>query len=81
MRNDTYEKAKEIEKKLDRFYKFRNILNKGEANRFSLMTKKIWMSDYYRTDEVILFDNEINEILREYCNKKINELREEFKAL
>lgn len=81
MRNDTYEKAKEIEKKLNRFYKFRDILNKGEANRFSLTTKKIWMSDYYRTDEIILYDNEINEILREYCNKKIDELREEFKAL
>jgi hypothetical protein len=79
MTNETYEKAKEIQKKIDDFRNLRYLATQG-YKRFFLTKKFLWVSSYDKTS-VCLCDEGLNNLIREYCDERIKELKEELKSL
>lgn len=79
MTNETYAKVKEIQDKLDNLSKLRYIACQP-YKRYFLTKKSLWISTY-KQDKVCLCDGGLTEVIREYCDKRINELREELKSL
>ena len=74
-----YKKAEEIHDKLNDYRKLRMICDC--AYKKHILTKKfLWLSTY-KQDEVVLCDNELTKIIREYCDKKIDELEKKLEAL
>ena len=79
MTNETYNKAKEIQMKIDEFEALRSIATK-HYKRYFYKTTIFGMSTYDRA-EVCLCDNGLTEVILEYCNKRLQELRDELAAL
>ena len=79
MTNETYKKAEEIQKKLENLNKLHYIACKP-YKRYWITFKSFFVSTYER-DEVWLCDEGLTEVIREYCNKRIQELREELNSL
>ena len=79
MTNETYKKAEEIQKKLQNLDKLYYIACKPSI-KFFLKKKLLWMTSY-DDDRVCLCDEGLSEVIREYCNKRTQELREELKTL
>lgn len=79
MTNETYKKAEGIQQKLRDLDKLHYIACKP-YKRYFITLKSFFISTYDR-DEVFLCDEGLTEIIREYCNKRMQELREELKSL
>lgn len=79
MRITTYKKAEEIQDKLKHYRKLRRICNCA-YKRHILTRKFLWLSTYNQ-DEVVLCDDELTNIIREYCDKKIDKLEKQLEAL
>lgn len=79
MTNDAYVKASDICKKIENFKELSYIANKP-YKRFGLSKKSFWISNYDRT-EVVLCDEGLAELIKEYCDKQILELQQELKKL
>ena len=79
MKIETYKKAEAIHDRLREYRKLRSICS-GVYKRHIFTRKLLWLSDY-REDEIVLCDNELTEIIRDYCEKKINELEKQLEAL
>lgn len=79
MTNETYKKAEEIQKKLKDLDKLHYIACKPYKRYFTTL-KSFFVSTYDR-DEVCLCDEGLTEVIREYCDKRIQELKEELKSL
>ena len=79
MTSVTYTKAKMIQDRIDKLRELRYIATKS-YKRFGLVKKFLWMSDYDKR-EVYLCDDGLTELVRDYCDKRINELKEELEAL
>jgi len=75
----TYKKAEEIHEELKNYRKLRRICDSA-YKKYILMKKFLWLSAYCK-DEITLCDNELTNIIREYCDKKINELEKQLEAL
>lgn len=74
-----YKKAKKINAEIEEYRKLLSICNC--AYKRHILTKKfLWLSDYYQT-EVVLCDEELTKIIREYCNEKINKLEKQLEDL
>lgn len=67
-----YRKAKKIRSKLEEYRKLRNICDCAYT-KYILTKKFLWLSNCNQ-DEVVLCDGELTKIIREYCDKKINNL-------
>lgn len=79
MTNETYKKAEEIQKKLKDLNKLHKIACRSYM-RYFIIRKFLFISNYDR-DEVVLSDEGLTEIIKEYCDKRIQELKEELKSL
>ena len=67
-----YKKVKKIHSELEEYRKLRNMCDC--AYKKCVLTKKfLWLSTDNQ-DEVVLCDSELTNIIREYCDKKINKL-------
>lgn len=75
----TYKKAEEIHDKLKDYRKLRSICNC--AYKKHILMKRFLLLSTYREDEVSLCDDELTKIIREYCDKKINELEKQLDKL
>ena len=75
----TYKKAEKIHEELNDYRKLRRMCDYAYKKHI-LMKKFLWWSTY-REDEVVLCDDELTKIVREYCDKKINELEKQLEAL
>lgn len=68
-------KVKKIHAELKEYRKLRKMCD--YAFKKCVLTKKfLWLSDYNQ-DEVVLCDSELTNIIREYCDKKINMLEKQ----
>ena len=79
MTNETYEKAKDIQKKIDDFRNLRYLAIEG-YKRFFLIKKFLGISSYDETS-VCLCDEGLNNLIREYCDEQIKKLKEELESL
>ena len=79
MTNETYKKAEEIQKKLKDLNKLRYIACEPYKRYF--ITLKSFFVSTYKIAAVCLCDEGLTEVIREYCNKRIQELREELNSL
>ena len=77
MTKETYEKAKEIQDSLDKLNKLRFMTHKPWI-RF--IKERTWLTDYDKR-EVCLCDEDLTNVISDYCDKKIKELKEELKSL
>lgn len=79
MTNETYNKAKEIQEQIDRFETLHYIANKPFKRYY---TKTIVFGiTTYDNHETCLCDEGLTEVIRDYCNKRLQELRDELAAL
>ena len=67
-----YRKVKKIKAELEEYRKLRNICNCA-CKKYVLTKKFLWLSAHNQ-DEVVLCDDELTKIIREYCDKKIDKL-------
>ena len=67
-----YRKVKKIHAELEKYRKLRNICD-CTYKKYVLTKKFLWLSAHNQ-DEVVLCDDELTNIIREYCNKKIHKL-------
>lgn len=67
-----YRKTKKIYAELEEYRKLRSICN-CTYKKYVLTKEFLWLSDYNQ-NEVVLCDSELTDIIREYCDKKINQL-------
>lgn len=74
-----YKKAKKIKTEIEEYRKLRDICNCA-CKRHILTKKFLWLSTYVQ-DEVVLCDYELTNIIREYCDKKINKLEKQLETL
>lgn len=79
MTNEAYERAEVIQKKLKDLNKLHYIACKP-YKRYWITFKSFFLSTYDK-DEVWLCDDGLTEVIREYCNKRIRELRKELESL
>ena len=79
MTDKTYKRAEEIQKELKDFNTLHYIACKP-YKKYWLTKKFLWLSTY-EGDSVCLCDEGLSELIREYCNKRIRELREELESL
>lgn len=79
MTNESYKRAEEIQKKLKDLDKLHYIACKP-YKRYFITLKSFFVSTYER-DEVCLCDEGLTEVIKEYCNKRIQELKEELDSL
>lgn len=79
MTDKTYKKAEEIQKRLEDLNTLHYIACQP-YKKYSLTKKFLWISTYGK-DAVCLCDEGLTELIREYCNKRIRELREELESL
>ena len=77
MTKEIYEKAKDIQDKLDKLDKLRFMTHKPWI-RF--IKERTWLTDYDKR-EVCLCDEDLTNVIRDYCDKKIKGLKEELKSL
>ena len=71
-----YRKVKKIQNELKRYYKLRSLCDCA-CHKYILTRNYLWSTTYvheYHQDEIILYDDELTEVIREYCDKKINNL-------
>lgn len=74
-----YKKAEKIYTELKKYRKLRKICDC--ADKRCILTKKfLWLSDYNQ-EEVVLCDDELAKIIREYCDKKIKNLERQLEVL
>ena len=79
MTKETYNKAVEIQRKIDEF-KALDSIAATYFKRYFYKTTVFGMSTYDRS-EVCLCDAGLTEVIREYCGKRLKELRDELEAL
>lgn len=79
MTDQTYKKAKEIQEKLKELNTLYYIACQPCKTYF--LTKTFLWVTIYDKDEACLCDEGLTEVIREYCDKKIKELREELESL
>lgn len=79
MTNETYKRAEEIQKKLADLNKLHYIAC-TPYKRYWITFKSFFISTYDK-NEVWLCDDDLTKVIREYCNKRIRELKEELNSL
>lgn len=79
MTNETYKRAEEIQKKLKDLDTLHYIACKPFKKYF--LKKEFLCVSTYDKDAVCICDEGLTEVIREYCNKRIQELREELSSL
>lgn len=79
MTNETYKKAEEIQTKLEDLNKLHYIAC-TPCKRYWITFKSFFISTYNK-DAVWLCDDGLTEVIREYCNRRIRELKEELNSL
>lgn len=81
MTNETYIKATEILQQIKHFEKLKFIASRstGRYKRFHF-GDSLFMSSYDRK-QVCLCDDGLTEVILEYCEKRIKELKEELESL
>lgn len=65
-------KVKKIYAELEEYRKLREMCD-CVCKKYVLTKKSLWLSNYNQS-EVALCDSELTNIIREYCDKKINKL-------
>jgi ATP-dependent Lon protease len=79
MTDKNYQRATEIQKQIKDLNDLHYIACKP-FKKFFLIKKFLWASTY-DGDAVSLCDEGLTEIIREYCNRRIRELRKELETL
>ena len=79
MTKDDYIKASEIHEKIKEFQKLRDIACRF-WKRYFYKTTVFGISSYDRS-EVCICDEGLTEVIRDYCDKRIQELEDELDAL
>ena len=79
MTNKAYQRAEEIQKQIKDLNTLYYIACKP-YQKFFLTKKLLWVSTYDK-EYVSVCDEGLNKMIREYCEKRIKELREEMDSL
>lgn len=79
MTRETYRKAEKIEKELNDWESLHSITFKP-YQKFCLVKKFLWITNYEDT-EACMCDKELTNLIREYSEKKIRELKKELESL
>lgn len=80
MTNETYNKAQKIQKQIAEFEQLNLITCYPYQRYFLVKPKKLAISNYNQ-DSVVLCDEGLVEVIRDYSSKRIKELRDELAAL
>lgn len=80
MTNETYNTAQKIQKQIAEFVKLRLIVAKPFQRYFLVKPKKLGISSY-NGDSVTICEDGLTNLILEYCDKRIKELRDELAAL
>ena len=80
MDDKTYKKATEIKRRIEDLETLRRIAY-DSYKTFSLFKKNYLHLSGYIKDKVVLCDDELSKLISAYCDKRIDELREELKLL
>lgn len=80
MTNETYNKAQKIQDQIADFEKLHLIVAKPFQRYFLTTPKKLGISSY-KGDSVTVCEDGLTNLIREYCDKRLQELRDELAAL
>lgn len=79
MTKEAYLKAEKIQDEIHRWENLYSITLKP-YHKYGLVKKFLWIVNYEDT-EAVMCDSGLTELIREYCDKKIRELKKELEAL
>lgn len=79
MTKETYLRAEKIHDELHKWETLYSITLKP-YQKYHLVKKFLWITNYEDT-EAVMCDSGLTELIREYSEKKINELKKELESL
>lgn len=79
MTGEVLGRANKIQEDIENLVRLRYMASKS-YKRFKLVKKMLWMSDYEEI-QVVVCDEGLTNLIKEYCDKRIKELHEELKQL
>ena len=79
MTKDKYDRATEIHKQIKDFQGLRDLCI-FPYKRFTLTKRTLWMGTY-NNNTLAICDEGLTEVIRDYCDKRIQELEDELEAL